>query len=179
MIVSNQLKGRQQAIAELFTTAFTASKGAAEGALIGDLVRRQMAGTAPPDIRVFTAEDDGALVGGAIFTRLTYAQDDRTVLILGPVAVTAEWQGQGIGRKLLEHALDALRQDGVDIALTYGDPTYYAKVGFAPITQDVAAAPFELRQPEGWLGQSLSGAEMTPLKGPCTCVEALNDPVYW
>ena len=31
---------------------------------------------------------------------------------------------------------------------THGDPSFYAKVGFQPISQDVIAAPLEPSQPE-------------------------------
>ncbi|MCG5517084.1 MULTISPECIES: hypothetical protein [unclassified Ectothiorhodospira] len=41
------------------------------------------------------------------------------------------------------------------MVLTYGDPNYYSRIGFKPITEALAPAPFTLKQPEGWLGQSL------------------------
>jgi putative acetyltransferase len=80
---------------------------------------------------------------------------------------------------LLTHGLASLRRAGVDIAMTYGDPNYYAKVGFRPISEEDAQAPFPLSRPEGWLIQSLSDRGMAPPKGPCRCVEALNDPAFW
>lgn len=178
MEVSSKFEGREQEVVDLFTATFTASEGAEEGALIGDLVRAQLARTARPDLRVFLAEEEGALVGGAVFTRLAY-DDDRAVFVLGPVAVATGRQGRGIGQALLEHGLAALRDAGVDIAVTYGDPAYYARVGFAPIPETLAAAPFQLRHPEGWLGQSLTDEPLRPLKGRPRCVEALNDPVFW
>jgi putative acetyltransferase len=142
-------------------------------------VRKLLAGTAPEDIFVFTAEEDGAIIGGIVFSQLTYEQDGRTVFVLAPVAVATRRQGQGIGQKLLAYGLRELRRAGVDIAMTYGDPNYYAKVGFTPVSEADAAAPYELNHPEGWLGQSLTESPMTPLKGPSRCVAALNDPVYW
>jgi putative acetyltransferase len=48
-----------------------------------------------------------------------------------------------------------------------------------PVSQDDMPAPFSLQHPEGWLGQSLNGAPMAPLKGPSHCVEAFNDPAFW
>lgn len=179
MEFSKAFKGREQDIIELFTATFTASEGAEEGALIGDLVRHQMASTAEPDLYVFIAEADGMIVGGAVFSRLAYDQDDRTVFVLAPVAVSTELQGKGIGQKLLMHALQTLRDAGVDIVLTYGDPNYYSRIGFAPITEAFAPAPFKLQHPEGWLGQSLTDDGITPLEGKSRCVEALNDPVFW
>ncbi|MEA3642520.1 MAG: N-acetyltransferase [Lamprobacter sp.] len=176
---STDTQGREEALIELFRATFTASEGAEEGTLIGDLVRNLLASTAQPDRFVFIAEENGALIGGILFSRLTYEQDQRTVFVLGPVAVATEQQGQGIGQRLLNHGLAALRSAGVDIAMTYGDPGYYAKVGFRPIREADAPAPFKLKQPEGWLAQSLTDRAMTSLQGPSRCVEALNDPVFW
>ncbi|MCB1426971.1 MAG: hypothetical protein KDJ89_14950, partial [Notoacmeibacter sp.] len=83
----NGTEGRQQAIIDLFAATFTASEGREEGALIGELVRNLLETTPDDDIHVFTASENGALAGAAIFTRLTYPQDARTVFILSPMAV--------------------------------------------------------------------------------------------
>ncbi|QFU00264.1 Acetyltransferase (GNAT) family protein [Halomonas sp. THAF5a] len=179
MDISQAGKGREPALVALFTATFTASEGAAEGALIGDLVRRLLADTPASDRYVFTAEAGGTIVGGAIFSRLIYDREARTVFVLGPVAVATERQGEGIGQRLLSHGLKTLGDAGVDVAMTYGDPGYYARIGFAPISEAFAPAPFPLQHPEGWLAQSLTGAEMTPLQGKARCVAALDDPVFW
>jgi predicted N-acetyltransferase YhbS len=172
-------EGREAEIVDLFTATFTASEGEEEGALIGQLVRDLLGGTAEKDLFVFTAEEGGAIIGGIVFSRLTYEQDERTVFVLGPVAVAPDRQGRGIGQQLLTHGLAALRSAGVDIVVTYGDPNYYVKVGFLPIREADVPAPFPLNRPEGWLGQSLTDQAMMPLRGPSRCVGALNDPVFW
>ena len=179
MEVSTRSEGRENEIVDLFTSTFTASEGAEEGTLIGNLVRDLLSITARRDLFVFVAEEAGAIVGAIVFSRLTYDRDDRTVFVLAPVAVATGHQGKGIGQVLLAHGLAALREAGIDVAVTYGDPDYYSRVGFAPITEAFAQAPFKLKHPEGWLGQSLTDREMTPLKGPSRCVRALNDPAFW
>jgi len=171
-------KRREAEIVDLFTATFTASDGEEAGALIEALVRNLLGGTAAKDLFVFTAEENGAIIGGIVFSRLTYAQDERTVFVLAPVAVATDWQGRGIGQRLLNHRLAALRCAGVDIALTDGDPNSYATVGFRPISEADAQTPFSLSQPEGWLAQSLTDRAMAPLNGPSRCVSALNDPVF-
>lgn len=172
-------QGREAAIVDLFTRTFTASEGAEEGALIGRLVADLLGGTAPGDLFVFTAEEDGGIIAGVVFSRLAYAGDERTVFVLAPVAVAPDRQRQGVGQQLLHHGLAALRGAGVDIVMTYGDPKYYSKVGFRPIPEADAPAPFPLRQPEGWLAQSLTGQAVASLGGPSRCVAALADPVFW
>ncbi|MAS08428.1 MAG: GNAT family N-acetyltransferase [Ahrensia sp.] len=178
MNFSTDYRNREQDIADLFAATFTASEGAQEGELIGTLARRLMEETTAQDIHVFTASDDDVLVGAIIFTRLAFA-DDRTVFVLGPVAVATDRQAMGIGQKLIAHGLNELRDRGVDIAVTYGDPNYYSRVGFAPVAEADIPAPFPLQHPEGWLGQSLTGVPLRPLKVPARCVEAFNDPVFW
>ena len=166
-------------IAALFEAVFSVSEGAEEGALIGDLARRMMAETPEADLRVFTAWVDGALVGAILFSRLVYQGDERSVFVLGPVAVAEERQGRGIGQGIIRHGLDMLRAEDVDVGMTYGDPNYYARLGFAPVSEHDIPAPFALRHPEGWLGQSLNEAPLVPFHGSPRCVGAFNDPVFW
>ncbi len=179
MELSTGCKGKEQEVIDLLAATFAVSEGAEEGALIGDLTRNLLVTTADSDIHVFTAREERALIGAIIFSRLTYDQDDRTVFLLGPVGVATNRQGAGIGQNLLGYGIAALRKNGVDVAVTYGDPNFYSKVGFRPITEKFARAPFKLKFPKGWLGQSLTDGKMTPLNGPSRCVEAFDSPDYW
>lgn len=171
--------GREQRIVEVFAGSFSDSDGEQEGAAIASLVRGLLDGTAAEDIEVFTAEDDGELVGAAIFTRLRYPRDSRVVFLLSPMAVATARQGMGVGQRLLSHALQSLRAGGVDVVITYGDPDFYGRVGFAPLSEEAAPPPLPLSRPEGWLGLALSAAQLTPIPGPSSCVAALNDPHHW
>jgi putative acetyltransferase len=179
MDFSTEYEARADMIADLFRESFTAAESAEEGALIGDLARRLIAETPAEDLRVFTVWEDGAPVGGIFFTRLVFADDPRTVFMMAPVAVATERQGQGIGQRLIAHGLDALRREGVDIAVTYGDPAFYGKVGFAAVSEADLPAPQPLQQPQGWIAQSLTDAPLTPLPGPSRCVAAFDDPALW
>lgn len=179
LVFSSDHNNRADGIATLFERTFTASEGAQEGQLIGTLARNMIAKTMDDDLFVFSSWDGDALTGCIMFSRLRFEQDDRTVFVLAPVAVATDRQGHGIGQKLLTYGLDALRSNGVDVAITYGDPNYYCKVGFAQITEEIAKAPLKLAHPEGWLGQSLTDQPLVPLRGPSHCVEALNSADYW
>lgn len=177
VIITTGFAGREQAVIDPAT--FTASEGADEGALIGELVRHLLAQTPAADIRVFCAEKDGKIIAAAVFTRLTFPQDPHVVFLLSPMAVAPEHQRQGVGQALLSNALDGLRREGVEVAITYGDPDYYRRVGFRPIPEDQARAPLPLSLPHGWIGQSLTDGRMPVLQGPSTCVAALNRPDVW
>ncbi|MCB0923601.1 MAG: N-acetyltransferase [Mycobacterium sp.] len=177
--LSTEYESHADTIAELFAGAFTDSEGPEEGALIGALARRLIAETPAEDLRVFTAWERCALVGGMFFTRLTYEGDPRTVFMMAPVAVATAQQGTFIGQRLITHGLDALRQEGVDIAVTYGDPAFYGRVGFEPVSEADLPAPQPLTQPHGWIAQSLTGAPLTPLRGPVRCVAGFDDRALW
>jgi predicted N-acetyltransferase YhbS len=177
--VISDWRGREDEIAELFRRTFTASEGAEEGAAVGGLARDLLATTPEEDLRVFAAEHEKALGGCILFTRLAYPNDARTVFLLSPVAVAPEVQGRGVGQRLISDALDALRAEGAEVAVTYGDLRFYGRVGFVPVTAEQVAPPQPLGQPEGWLAQSLTEAPLAPLKGPARCAPGLDDPAYW
>ena len=177
--ISTEGRGRAAGIAALCEAAFTDAEGAEEGALIGDLARRMLADTPAADLRVVTAREGGVPIGAVLFSRLAYEGEARVVFVMGPVAVAPARQGEGVGTALIAHGLDLLRREGVDIAVTYGDPAYYGRLGFSPVGVAQVAAPYPLQQPRGWQAQSLTGAPLTPLAGPARCVPALADPVYW
>lgn len=167
------------AIAALFEASFSASEGAAEGALIADLVRRLMTQTPAGDLRVFTAWQETTLLGGIFFTRLAFAGDPRRIFLLAPVAVAPDQQGRGVGQRLISHGLAGLRTEGVDGAVTYGDPAFYGRVGFAAVREADLPAPHRLGQPEGWLAQSLTSEPLGRVRGPARCVAAFDDPALW
>lgn len=171
--------GDAEAIADLFRETFTASEGPDEGALVSSLAQRLLSETPAEDIHAFASETADAFTGAVIFSRMIYQDDPREVFILSPMAVVPAMQGRGVGQALIRYGLSALGASGVDAALTYGDPAFYGRVGFQPITTDIAAAPFPLSFPHGWLGQSLNGDELDPLKGRARCVPALADPSVW
>ena len=172
-------EGRQQALIDVFRRSFGDSEGEAEGRVIAQLVTNLITTTASADLRVFSTVNDGDIAGAIIFSRLNYPADERVVFLLAPVAVATARQRQGVGQALLRHGLDAVRNDGVEVAITYGDPNYYARVGFAQITEEIAQPPFKLEQPHGWLGQSLTDQPLTALSGACRCVPAFDKPEYW
>lgn len=178
MQITSGSAGREAEIADLFRTTFTASEGAQEGTLIGRLARALMTTTDPADIHVFTAEA-GGLVGACMLTRLRHAGETDIVWLLSPVAVVPDRQGQGIGQRMITQALAELRATGAQGAVTYGDPAFYRRVGFAPVTVDEIPAPFPLSHPEGWLAQSLTNQPLARRGGRATCAPALSDPALW
>lgn len=165
-------------IEALFFSAFADAEGEAEGKLIANLVRELMSYTDPNDLRGFISGDGKDLVGAIFFSRLIFEEND-AVFMLSPVAVGSKHQKKGVGRALIMYGLQALQREGVDLVVTYGDPAFYGRAGFCPLSEELVKAPYNLSRPEGWLGQSLKGDPIQPLSSRGKCVKAFNNPAYW
>ena len=165
-------------IKQLFTKTFSDSEGQSEGLLIGDLSYDLLDNSDAKDLYCFVASENDLIIGSIILSRLTF-ESKVNAFLLSPVAIHTGYQGKGIGQKLIGFGLNALKEKGVELVFTYGDPGFYSKVGFRIITEKVVKAPLKLTYPEGWLCQSLVSDEIKPIKGRSFCVEALNKPELW
>jgi predicted N-acetyltransferase YhbS len=176
--ISKYSESDRQEIEALVARTFSDSEGESEGKLIGRLVHELMSGTRPDDMFGFIATEQEQIVGCIFFTRLLFSSPIRAFM-LSPVAVATDYQGKGVGQKLINFGIERLRELGVELIFTYGDPNYYSKLGFEHVPQEVAEAPFKLTHPEGWLGRSLHGGSLELPLGRACCVEPFNDPQYW
>lgn len=165
-------------VTHLFASVFASSEGKQEGKLIGNLASELCSNIDNQQIICFGAYENESLIGSIFFTRLQFNQAIR-VYMLAPVAVSTKHQGKGVGQALINYGLDELKDRSVNVAITYGDPSFYSKVGFQPLSESVVQAPLKLSMPEGWLGQSLMEDPIPPINERPTCVKEFNDPVYW
>ena len=170
--------GNTEEIKQLFVKTFSDSEGQSEGFIIGNLVNELLTSTAGHDFYCFVATENEQIVGSIIFSRLSF-DSKINAFLLSPVAVNTSCQGKGIGQKLINFGLGSLKENGVELAFTYGDPNFYSKVGFIPITENIVKAPLKLTHPEGWLGRSLVSDEIKQIPGKSYCVEAFNKPDIW
>lgn len=162
----------------LFTKTFSDSEGEQEGQLIGQLVDDLIGTTKSEDLYVFVATDNEKVIGSILFTRLTF-EADISIFLLAPVAVHTDYQGKGVGQALINFGLQAMKKEGVELAFTYGDPSFYSKVAFQPVTEAQFKAPLTLSYPHGWLAQSLNGQALVGIDGDSSCVPAFNKPELW
>lgn len=166
------------ALVELFTATFTESAGAAEGEQLQRLVDGLALRIDDEEVACLGALDGDRLVAAIFVTALRF-EHRIGAWLLAPVAVASDQQRKGLGQALIGHGLDWLRAQGVDLVITYGDPAYYGKAGFRPLSEALIQAPLPLSQPHGWLGQSLGSSPIRPNPVRPTCVAEFNDPVYW
>ena len=166
-------------IKQLFIKTFSDSEGQSEGMLIGNLVFDLMTKTESQDLHVFNAFENEKIIGSIIFSRLRFEKNQTNAFLLSPVAVHPDYQGKGIGQKLINFGHAELKKNGVELVFTYGDINFYSKVGYNVISEEVVKPPVELSYPEGWLAQSLVSDKIQPVAGESYCVEALDNPQYW
>jgi len=171
-------KSKQEEVANLFTSVFTTSEGEKEGMLIGGLSSELASSIDNEETICFGAYENGSLIGSIFFTRLKF-NDPIQVYMLAPVAVSTEHQGRGIGQALINYGLNELKKRSVSVVVTYGDPSFYSKVGFQALPEELIQAPQKLSMPFGWLGQSLTAEPIPAIDERPTCVKEFNDAVYW
>lgn len=171
-------KSNQQEVTELFTSVFTSSEGKEEGKLIGNLASELSLSIDNEQVICFGAYENETLLGSIFLTRLRFSEPV-LVYMLAPVAVSTLHQGKGIGQALISYGLDELKNRSVAVVITYGDPSFYSKVEFQALSENVIQAPLALSMPEGWLGQCLNGEPVQTINGCPTCVEEFNNPAYW
>jgi len=172
-------KNSTKDVAGLFASAFSSSEGEKEGRLVGDLASRLALKIDNKDVICFgTCDEKESIIGVIFFTRLQFDQAIQ-VYMLAPVAVGTKHQGKGVGKALITYGLDDLKNRSVTVVVTYGDPSFYSKVGFQHLPEQTIKAPLKLSMPEGWLGQSLTGGPIPTIDGRPICAEDFDDPVYW
>ena len=121
--VRNQRPEDSAAIQGVHTKAFG---GSAEAKLVRLISERKKA-----LISLVAVSDDSA-VGHILFSRVTIDNAPPTFngVGLAPLAVSPEFQQQGIGSKLIWEGLERCKQDGYDAVVVLGDPAYYSRFGF-------------------------------------------------
>ena len=171
-------KNSHQEITDLFSSVFTSSEGEKEGRLIGNLASELSLRIDNQDIICFGTYEEESIIGAIFFTPLLFNEANQ-VYMLAPVAVNTKHQGKGIGQALINYGLKDMKNRSVAVVITYGDPSFYSKVGFQTLSENVIQAPLKLSMPIGWLGQSLSEEPIPTIIERPRCVNEFNDPVYW
>ncbi|MDA9558104.1 N-acetyltransferase [Vibrio sp.] len=171
-----------QDIIHLFQSTFTQSEGEDAGKTIGKLVTDIIEQTPESDHCIYLAEKEDVLTGAIILSAMTINENVNTnakVYLLSPVAVKTDSQGQGIGQALIQFGFEQIKALGATHVMTYGDPAFYGKVGFEPVTEAQFKAPQALSFPHGWIGRSLVGDDFDLMVTGSGCISALNHAEYW
>ncbi|MHC8492990.1 GNAT family N-acetyltransferase [Thalassospira sp. SM2505] len=79
------------------------------------------------------AEEDNELVGCIAFSPVLINGKKSDWYGLGPVAVTPDRQGMGIGSELIQSGIRHLRANDARGCVVLGEPNYYSRFGFATL----------------------------------------------
>ncbi|MDQ2695391.1 MAG: N-acetyltransferase [Pseudomonadota bacterium] len=88
------------------------------------------------------AVQDGRIVGHILFSPVSL--DGVAAVGLAPVAVLPEFQGRGIGARLIRAGLDGCRQLGREAVVVLGEPAYYRRFGFGPASRHGIRCQYEV-----------------------------------
>ena len=106
----------------------------------------------------------GTLLVGSV--RLTPVAAGRApALMLGPLTVDPAFENRGIGRALIERALEAARGAGHPLVILVGDEPYYTRFGFRRVPQGQLAMPGAV-DPARFLALELAEGALAEAKGP-------------
>ena len=75
----------------------------------------------------------GDEIVGAIFYSKSLLENDhgrKEILTFGPLCVAPEWQGCGVGERLLKETLELAGNAGYEGVVIMGEPDYYPRLGF-------------------------------------------------
>jgi len=92
------------------------------------ICERLRGGRLPADGLALVARDGGRLLGTVRLWPVVAGE--RPALLLGPLAVAPERQGEGVGAALLREALSRASALGHAAVLLVGDPLLYGRFGF-------------------------------------------------
>lgn len=122
------------------------------------------------------ARIDGSVVGHVLSTEVG-TEGSASALTLAPVAVAPEYQGRGIGSRLVRAGLDSARDLGYDLVFLHGSPRFYERFGFRPAVPAGFENPFDLPDPDFQVCELAPGVLDDPGSGGAEdCGGALKYP---
>lgn len=86
-------------------------------------------------------------------------------LLLGPIAVDPERQGEGLGVSLIRKSLQVAQDLGYQVVLLVGDPEYYEQFGFASATKCDLSLPGPVED-RRFLVKELKSGTLSGISGP-------------
>lgn len=112
------------------------------------------------------AEDNRKVIAHLMLTKAKINNGDMSVetLALAPVSVIPEYQGKGIGSKLINIALESARRLGYKSVIVLGHDKYYPKFGFVPASKYEIKAPFDVPD-EAFMVKELNDGSLIGVSG--------------
>ncbi len=89
-------------------------------------------------LSLVACNDEGEIIGHAMFSPVMVDDSDLNWQGLAPVSVREDYRNNGIGSQLIREGLESLAELGYPVCVVLGDPKYYGRFGFE------SAAPHQL-----------------------------------
>ncbi len=152
-----------------------------QGDEISDLTRELLRDPSAKPYLSLVAEQNEQLVGYVLFTRVEIVGQEIPATILAPLAVSPEYQRQGIGGELIQEGLKLLANLGTDLVFVLGHEDYYPHHRFIPAGVCGFEAPYPIpaEHAGAWMVQELSPGTIAQSKGQVKCADALDHPEHW
>lgn len=95
---------------------------------------------------VAVGKDDDEILGHILLSKVLINDGNQKVesLALAPVSVLPDYQNKGIGRSLIQKALQKAKELEFQSVIVLGHPEYYPKFGFRKSSQWQIKAPFDV-----------------------------------
>ena len=159
---------------ELYLNAFPDNEGEAVSRLAIDFLINY-----PEDSISIACFDNQKIIGHIAFSQIISERPiDHKAFILAPLAVSQEFQGKGVGAKLVNEGLNYLIKNEVDTVCVYGDPNFYSRFGFTKSKGKDFVPPYKLTMPAGWQAKSLSCKTLKE-QFRFSCIEPLMNENLW
>ncbi|MBO9449306.1 N-acetyltransferase [Tropicibacter sp. R16_0] len=160
------------AILNVHRLAFGPEEGEETAQLAKDLLGH-------PDVLSFSVERDGQIAGNVLFMPFEFVDHPGVACqLLAPCGVLPEYQGQGVGRELMQTSIAHLTAIGTDAVFVLGVPTFYPRYGFAP-TDKQTPYPDLLTLPQSWMALELVTGTVAPLSGKTLAIPQFMQPQFW
>jgi predicted N-acetyltransferase YhbS len=177
--IRSSIESDRTAIEGIHMSAFGHQQGQEIVELVNGLLNDE---TAKPLLSL-VAETDGMLVGHILFTsaRLQPDNQETSIRILAPLAVSSEIQGEGIGGLLIREGLKQLAESGVDLVFVLGHPNYYPRFGFQTAGLLGFEAPYKIpkEHADAWMVRGLKAGRLARNYATVQCSKVLNQPQHW
>jgi putative acetyltransferase len=139
--------------------------------------------TAQPCLSLLAFEKEKA-VGHILLTKAMIEghENEAKCMLLAPMGVVPEHQKQGIGKALIQQALEKAAQAWVELVFVLGYPDYYPRMGFQ---NDALALGFKTPYPipeenrNAWMIRELKQGLIGRIQGKVIVATSFMKPEYW
>ena len=109
------------------------------------------------------AEENGEVIGHILFSPVSMDGNCR-IMGLAPMAVLPNWQGKGVGTRLVNAGLQACEKAGYEVVVVLGHADYYPRFGFEPAVNFGIKSEYDV-PPEVFMAKVLHDGALDGITG--------------